>query len=260
MGLGACLGIIKYLLVIVNLIFWITGLATVALAVWMLVDQTFYVSMAQDTNNYYISTYLLLAAGVLLVIVAFLGCCGAFRENSCLLVSFFCLLLIILVAEIAAVIWAHMHGDTLEPVIRNFVKTTVRDEYRDNENRRATFDAIQHRLQCCGADGPSDWIADKEIAFKPISDGTKYNIPKSCCRENVAEEKCESSLRVDVGGIIDPNLIYQEGCITKVAAYIRNNINIFVGIGFGIMSVEVLGLVFSLILTFAINKGGRYKA
>lgn len=63
------------------------GLAVVILAIWMLTDPTFYVSMAQDENNYYISLYIFLAAGALLLFVAFLGCCGAFKESKCMLIS-----------------------------------------------------------------------------------------------------------------------------------------------------------------------------
>lgn len=65
----------------------LVGLAAVALAIWMLVDPTFYVSMVQDTNDYLISTYILLVAGILLVIVGFMGCCGSFKESNCLLIS-----------------------------------------------------------------------------------------------------------------------------------------------------------------------------
>lgn len=65
----------------------LVGLTTVALAVWMLTDPTFMISMTQDESNYYIGLYIFLAIGALMLIVAFLGCCGAFKESQCLLVS-----------------------------------------------------------------------------------------------------------------------------------------------------------------------------
>ena len=80
MGLGGCYSVIKFLLVVFNFLFWVLGLLAVALAIWMLVDPSFYVSMVQDSSDYLISTYFLLIAGILLVIVAFLGCCGSFKE------------------------------------------------------------------------------------------------------------------------------------------------------------------------------------
>lgn len=53
----------------------------------MLTDPTFLISMTQDESNYYIGLYIFLAIGALMLIVAFLGCCGAFKESQCLLVS-----------------------------------------------------------------------------------------------------------------------------------------------------------------------------
>ena len=71
-----------------NLVFilQITGLTIIVLAVWMLTDPTFYVSMAQDEPSYYSGVYLLLIVGSLMFIVGFLGCCGVIKESQCMLV------------------------------------------------------------------------------------------------------------------------------------------------------------------------------
>jgi Tetraspanin family len=63
------------------------GLLVVVFAVWMLTDPTFLVSMTQEEKHYYIALYIFLAVGALLLLVAFLGCCGAFKESQCMLVS-----------------------------------------------------------------------------------------------------------------------------------------------------------------------------
>jgi uncharacterized membrane protein len=53
----------------------------------MLTDPTFLVSMTQEEKHYYIALYIFFAVGALMLLVAFLGCCGAFRESQCMLVS-----------------------------------------------------------------------------------------------------------------------------------------------------------------------------
>jgi hypothetical protein len=53
----------------------------------MLTDTAFYVSMAWDESSYYTGIYIFLAAGALMFVVGFLGCCGAYRESPCMLVS-----------------------------------------------------------------------------------------------------------------------------------------------------------------------------
>lgn len=62
------------------------GLLFIILAVWMWIDPTFSISMAQDEASYYTGVYLILFVGALLLIVGFLGCAAAISESQCSLV------------------------------------------------------------------------------------------------------------------------------------------------------------------------------
>jgi CD81 antigen len=57
--------------------------------------------------------------------------------------QFFCFLLIIVVAEIAAGIWAYSNSDKLEVYVKDAVRSTVQHEYGVVDTRTRTFDAIQ---------------------------------------------------------------------------------------------------------------------
>lgn len=87
-----------------------------------------------------------------------------------------------------------------------------------------------------------------------------YLIPASCCRENVAPALCDAARKQIVAGTLDYTVIYDTGCVTKVAEYIRDNLCIILGIGLGIIVVQAVGLIFSLILSYAVGKNRRYKA
>jgi hypothetical protein len=69
------------------LFFQLVGLAIIVLSIWMITDPTFYVRMAQDESSYHTGIYIFLAVGALMFVVGFLGCCGAYRESPCMLVS-----------------------------------------------------------------------------------------------------------------------------------------------------------------------------
>lgn len=58
----------------------------IALAVWMLIDPTFAISMTQDEASYYTGVYLILFVGALLLIVGFVGCAAAISESQVSLV------------------------------------------------------------------------------------------------------------------------------------------------------------------------------
>jgi hypothetical protein len=59
------------------------------------------------------------------------------------MLQFFCFLLIIVVAEIAAGVWAYSNRDGLEKYVESSVRSTVQDEYGTVDTRTQTFDAIQ---------------------------------------------------------------------------------------------------------------------
>lgn len=155
-----------------------SGLTILVLSIWMLLDPTFYISMAQDEPSYYSGICLLFLAGMLFFIVGFLGCFGAYNESQKLLVlvrdfffsftfalslsvspivwftlnnlppfhstQFFCGLLLILVGQIAAGVWAYSNSDKLEYLLRYTVSNTVRSEYGKPDSKRTdSLDAIQ---------------------------------------------------------------------------------------------------------------------
>lgn len=93
------------------------------------------------------------------------------------------------------------------------------------------------------------------------SQGRTYDIPASCCHENVSAETCDAARRsLTVGSVIDYKVIYEGGCYDKVINAIKENFGIILAVGGAIAIIQVLGLLFAVILAFAINRSGRYKA
>ncbi|XP_043267055.1 CD9 antigen-like [Venturia canescens] len=264
MVLSECYGIVKYTLVFVNFIFWALGLTTVVLAIWMLVDQTFLVSLAQEQQNYNAGLYIMLAAGSLLLVVSFLGCCGAFRESQCMLVGFFSCLLVVVVAQIAAGAWLYSNSDRLEGLVKSSVISTVKNEYGKIESRTQTVDAFQSGLECCGATGPADWAGSKYSQSSGLSltvstdSNNYYNIPASCCKVKDSAG-CNLSRRVKVADVVSSD-IYGEGCVDKLANALKSQAFTILAVTIGIGILELIGLIFALILCCAIGSSDRYKA
>jgi len=68
------------------------------------------------------------------------------------------------------------------------------------------------QLQCCGVDGPRDWI--NQIPF-----------PLSCC-DDTQLSICQLSNA------------YKEGCFSKLEMRIQNSATVLIGVGIGIAFVE----------------------
>lgn len=93
------------------------------------------------------------------------------------------------------------------------------------------------------------------------SQGKNYDIPGSCCRENVTVNACEAARRaLTVGTRIDTTVIYEQGCYEKVLNAIKDHFWCILAVGGAIAIVQLMGLLFAVILAFAINRSGRHKA
>lgn len=259
-------GMIKYILVFVNLIFWAVGLAAVVLASWMLTDRTFLVSLSEQEHHFNMGLYILLGAGILMITVAFLGCCGAFRESQCMLVTFFSLLLVVIVAQIAAGAWLYTNRDRLDELVKQSFTQTVKKEYGKIEYRTQIVDKFQTDFFCCGASGPSDWAASKynkeeqgkQLSFSVSADSKTFKIPESCCR-NPGTSACRNGIITKIGAQISPE-IYPGGCMDKLIEALKSQGIAIFGVAIGVGILEFLGLIFSLILCCSIGSSDRYKA
>lgn len=264
MGLTGCCGIIKYLVILVNLLLWL--IAIVLLALWMLTDP-FLITTSQNESNYFIGLYILLIVGGLLLSIAFLGCCGAFKESQWMLSAFFSCLLIVLVAEIAAGAWAYHNSAKLDSYVRTAVKEAVQNEYSVIATRTTTMDSIQKYFHCCGAEGPNDWQssvynnADRSsvvnIAISKLN--VAYKVPESCCVEGLSAAECNNARTKGLITSIIKDDIYSDGCMEKLVNEIKKNIKLVYIVGACVIGVEILTLIFALFLCCAIRRNNRYK-
>lgn len=67
--------------------------------------------------------------------------------------QFFCCLLVILVAEVAAGVWAWQNRNEFNTMVESSVQHTVKDEYSIVHSRTVAFDAIQQHVS--GSEGDS---------------------------------------------------------------------------------------------------------
>lgn len=260
--MGFCNALIKCLLIIFNILFGIWGFLGCAFSVfclWLLADSEFV--LPQDRTNFIVSVAIILVASVVLVLVAFIGIYGTINSSQCLLLTFFSLLLMVCVVEWSAAIWAYANADSLENQIHTSIKMTVEQEYGDNTNRTLIFDTIQKKMQCCGADKPTDWAGNKQLSYTITSRTDYYKIPESCCRPEVSFSDCQKATVVlRTRGSVDFNVIYDRGCYDCVISTINENAYIILGILASILFTQLLALVFSLVLAYMSSKANRYKA
>uniref|UniRef100_A0A3Q2PGT4 Tetraspanin n=1 Tax=Fundulus heteroclitus TaxID=8078 RepID=A0A3Q2PGT4_FUNHE len=118
---------VKYLVFLFNLLFWICGCVILGVGIYLKVSK----DGNAITDQYLPSFELMISIGVIIMVIGFLGCCGAYRENRCMLM---------------------MVG-----VVPRELKPKYSTFYLDLK-RHKKMDLIYLQLKCCGlTKGPSDW-------------------------------------------------------------------------------------------------------
>jgi len=219
---------VKLLLFVFNLIFVIAGIGLIATGAYVNVKMDEYYDFFG--KEYFGPGILLIVVGVLIFLIAFFGCCGAYKENHCLTMTFAVCLAIIFVLEIAGGIAGFVMRDQLEEEVEN-VLTKAMKNYggTGHDGVTKTWDKMQEEFACCGVTASSDWK------------NNNMTVPSSCCKD----ESCNTS---------DDNQINTDGCATKLENWLKDKVAIIGGVGIGLAFVQVVGIMFACCLARAIKK------
>nr|AAX26608.1 unknown [Schistosoma japonicum] len=95
---------------------------------------------------------------------------GACTKNVCLLTTYCILLSILIIAQIAAGIYAIIE----KPKVKRHVTTALKDlvgQYGHDRHLDKVLDEIQDKLQCCGAESPADYSRGPPPSCKNYNEG-----------------------------------------------------------------------------------------
>ncbi|XP_022079109.1 23 kDa integral membrane protein-like [Acanthaster planci] len=142
MGLAGCF---RVLLFIENFIFWLIGTALIIVGAYVLVapELPAFLKILEGTQ---VICYVAIGVGGCLFIIGFLGCCGAFKKNPCLLKTYAGILIILVILEVtgAILIWQ------LEEKIVYFLS------FGWNTLDANSVNIIQQQFTCCGFNSPGE--------------------------------------------------------------------------------------------------------
>jgi len=91
---------IKYLMFFFNFLFWLSGL--ILIIIGAIVRDKYGDKFAELSDQFANAPVLIIVVGVIVFIIGFLGCCGAVKENYCMVTTFAVLLALIFILEIVA--------------------------------------------------------------------------------------------------------------------------------------------------------------
>ncbi|XP_003223232.1 CD63 antigen [Anolis carolinensis] len=233
MGVEGGMKCVKFLVFFFNFIFWLCGIALIALGVYVQIELN---KTLQTTGSISSSgaSIIILSVGVIVFFISFFGCCGAIKENYCMVTTFAVLLTLIFLVEIAAAIAGYVFKDKVRTVIDTEIRAEM-NQYNNSDIAKG-LDDVQRTYRCCGASNYSDWFHVK--GFEP------QRVPRSCCKNDTDCTRNPTDANV-----------YTEGCVSKIEAWMKKHFIIVAGVALGIAFFELLGIIFACCLMKGIRSG-----
>ncbi|XP_074853634.1 CD82 antigen [Carettochelys insculpta] len=246
-----CLKVTKYFLFLFNLLFFILGAVILGFGLWILLDNSSFISFLQTSSETLkVSAYVLAGVGALTMLLGFLGCIGAVNEVRCLLGLYITLLMMILLAQVAAGLLIYFQRDALQremsSIVHNFIREYNPDDH-DKEKLQDAWDYVQKQLSCCGWTGPENW-RDNEILNK-----TPTHYPCSCFHSNGSVDLqptsgfCSTQANNMTASDADWP-VHTNGCMKNVQSWLQDNLGIILGVCTGVAVIELLGIVLAISL------------
>jgi len=243
--MGVLDNLAKYFLFITNLLIFILSWAILALGIWALVNRNTFLDLLDEANVdvpiYESAVILFLFVASCTIIISCLGCCGAYKESKCMLISYFVFVLGLLILIVVGTIVGMAQGTSklADPFLDSL---STYDETRQTVVE-ITWDQTQKDLECCGVHSPADWVKYNERysyrnSFIDQGDhgliGAK--VPPSCCASSSSPTLCQINPTGHMGA-------FQQGCWSLVEAEIIEHVDSLGGVAITIIVILTLNMV-----------------
>ncbi|CAF3678496.1 unnamed protein product [Adineta steineri] len=154
--------------------------------------------------------FILIGGGVLVVLIALLGCMGSLWCNRCMLYMYATAAIILMILQLIGFGMAVGYKKKLETVYHDGLKKVFTKALAQNETKvLEAFHKLEDTVKCCGVDGVTDYPTGLT--------------PTSCWQ-------------------------HTDGCATVIIDVLEKNLPIIGGSLGGVLVLELLCLIFTLIL------------
>ncbi|XP_050310293.1 tetraspanin-33-like isoform X2 [Anthonomus grandis grandis] len=240
---------VKYLIFLLNFVFWLFGGLLIGIGLYAFVDK--WQLTGVKLENFYdvilnISLVMVIMGGVVFI-VSFAGCVGALRENTCLLKFYSLCLLIFFLIEMGVAILGFVFPQSMQSLLEEHFTDKIIHTYRDDPDLQNFIDFAQQKFQCCGlssTEGYMDWA--KNEYFNCSSPSVEHcGVPFSCCIN--ATDYSSQLVNIMCGyGVQKVTLaeaskrVWTTGCIDIVCSMMERHLYTIAGVALGVALSQLL--------------------
>ncbi|XP_052000835.1 uroplakin-1a [Xyrauchen texanus] len=243
-------GIVICLMVVVialNSIVALAGLALMALAIWVVVDQygLYPISSVSGKDDIFAAAWIAIFTGFAFFLTSIFGIFAALKKSRALMLAYLILMFIIFLFESASAITAATNRDYLVGN-SNLVKKQMLRYYGDGSTKQGkqitlTWNRVMQEVECCGTDSPLDWI-EFNSTFRQTF-GTTYAWPLNCCKRlSNFEVQDPESCKIGVS-----SNMFKQGCFKHIESVLSGYTWAVSWYGFAVLMLVFFTLLFAMI-------------
>ncbi|XP_072035030.1 tetraspanin-7-like [Amphiura filiformis] len=247
----AAMAIVKLLLTIFNLIFWIVGVAILAVGVWGVAELKYYLDLSE--TNYTNVPYMLIGTGSFMIVAGLIGCCAIIKNIAWFLKLYGFMVFVVFIALLVAGITGFVLRNPLKEDFQTGLEKAVTEYTGKKEHPDSSLDDLQEQLHCCGVDFYGDWHGLPNTSWSKLH--SPDVVPLSCCNNSANEHACESATHneIEIKSNNGTLQVFNEGCYDKVVDFLEAKLLIIAACAFGFAFVQIVGVILSCCLAKMIN-------
>nr|CCA62927.1 tetraspanin [Fredericella sultana] len=290
--MAACATLSRYLVVAVNVLFFIIGSASVGVGLMVVLDKSRLInSLSQMSLASYAhsvpslltnAAYVFLGSGAVIILLSFCGCVGAVKKITPLLIAYGIVVLVLAIFEIGIIAAVSVFSQQLEGTLKEAVKKSLDDHYVGgplNATLDGAFllpasndithgwDIMQAELGCCGVDGGADYNTTKQWTQKIMYNASGFaipiRIPATCCQLKSSldaasiEQRGKSAGRITLVDSSCPATLssshYDTGCYSPMKDLVNANGIAILAVSSAVAAVQVFLAVITFVVVHSIR-------
>lgn len=242
----------QIILIVVNIIVSLLGLAVMIIGIWANVEGRNYIVITDNSSQFTEVSVLIIVLGLFVLLVGGVGVAGAiFASTMCGRITlglYGVVLTLLVICEIAGGIAAAAKKGDLESVFNESATATFKLYYNTSDKTDA-WDSFQKQFHCCGINNYTDYKA----VFG------NETLPKSCCKKTMDPdgEKCTVARNTS-----DPTLtdeIFNKGCVTVVVDGFSHNLGAIAGGAIVLGLIQIFGIVMACFVALYKKDETKYE-
>ncbi|XP_077425434.1 tetraspanin-18-like [Vanacampus margaritifer] len=160
---GDSLHCIKYLMLVFNCSFVVTGLIFLAVGFLVAFGDTDSGNLMKSIMPLKVILYCVFLGGALLFFVGTVGCLGTVRENRCMIIIFFVFITILFIIQLSVGIWAYTQFELSNEDFKRDYENSAYPAYK------VMWKEVMNTYRCCA------------METAPKKDLAKIHVLKICC-------------------------------------------------------------------------------